>query len=131
LSCHSCQVNVTFKRYLAEIATAQGKSMTIRCRTLWLADVQLGTSTSLASELLDFLSAVRPERLYLVGGIVCGHIHRPALRNFNGNVYANDGDWVEHRTALMEDIDGTLTIVSGRNGRMSVMSTEPEKQIAA
>lgn len=40
-------------------------------------------------------------------GIVCGHIHRAALVERDGLVYANDGDWVESLTALAEDPDGT------------------------
>jgi UDP-2,3-diacylglucosamine pyrophosphatase LpxH len=36
-------------------------------------------------------------------GIVCGHIHRAALLQRGGLVYANDGDWVESLTALVEE----------------------------
>ena len=56
--------------------------------------------------LSELLSA---ERGY--DGIVCGHIHRPALREINGVLYANDGDWVEHCTALAETQDGRLEIL--------------------
>ncbi|GAB3381613.1 UDP-2,3-diacylglucosamine diphosphatase [Lysobacter fragariae] len=45
-------------------------------------------------------------------GIVCGHIHRGALFERDGRVYANDGDWVESLTALGEDMDGTLRLLS-------------------
>jgi len=45
-------------------------------------------------------------------GIVCGHIHRAALFERDGCVYANDGDWVESLTALAEDPDGTLRLLS-------------------
>ncbi len=45
-------------------------------------------------------------------GIVCGHIHRGALVERNGLVYANDGDWVESLTALVEEHDGTLRLLS-------------------
>jgi UDP-2,3-diacylglucosamine pyrophosphatase LpxH len=44
-------------------------------------------------------------------GIICGHIHRPAIRHINGTLYANDGDWVEHGTALAENSDGQLEIL--------------------
>jgi UDP-2,3-diacylglucosamine pyrophosphatase LpxH len=44
-------------------------------------------------------------------GIVCGHIHRPCLREIDGIRYANDGDWIEHRTALAESDDGHLQIL--------------------
>jgi UDP-2,3-diacylglucosamine pyrophosphatase LpxH len=45
-------------------------------------------------------------------GIVCGHIHRAALLERDGLVYANDGDWVESLSALAEDPDGTLRLLS-------------------
>jgi len=45
-------------------------------------------------------------------GIVCGHIHRPAVRRAGGVIYCNDGDWVEHCTALVENREGRLGLVS-------------------
>ncbi|RPE80920.1 UDP-2,3-diacylglucosamine pyrophosphatase LpxH [Vulcaniibacterium tengchongense] len=45
-------------------------------------------------------------------GIVCGHIHRAALCEREGLIYANDGDWVESLTALAEDPDGTLRLLA-------------------
>lgn len=45
-------------------------------------------------------------------GIVCGHIHRAALFERDGCIYANDGDWVESLTALAEDPDGTLRLLA-------------------
>ena len=47
-------------------------------------------------------------------GIVCGHIHRAGLVRRDGLIYANDGDWVESLTALAEDMDGTLRLLSHR-----------------
>ena len=46
-----------------------------------------------------------------VDGIICGHIHQPALRELQGVVYCNTGDWIEHCTALVEHPDGRLEIV--------------------
>ncbi len=46
-------------------------------------------------------------------GVVCGHIHKAELRDIEGLVYANDGDWVESCTALAEHHDGTLEILYG------------------
>jgi len=45
-------------------------------------------------------------------GIVCGHIHRAGLFERDGLIYANDGDWVESLTALAEDHDGCLSLLS-------------------
>ncbi len=43
--------------------------------------------------------------------VVCGHIHHAALREIDGVTYANDGDWVESLTALVEHADGRLAIL--------------------
>jgi len=45
-------------------------------------------------------------------GIVCGHIHRPVVRDIDGVLYCNDGDWVENCTALVEDLGGQLSMWS-------------------
>jgi len=44
-------------------------------------------------------------------GVVCGHIHHAEIRDVNGVLYCNDGDWVESRTALVEHADGRLEII--------------------
>ncbi|TSE35047.1 UDP-2,3-diacylglucosamine diphosphatase [Tepidimonas charontis] len=44
-------------------------------------------------------------------GVVCGHIHRPEMRDIGGILYCNDGDWVESLSALLEHKDGRLEIV--------------------
>ena len=44
-------------------------------------------------------------------GVVCGHIHKAEIRDINGLLYANDGDWVESLTALVEEFDGNLRII--------------------
>jgi UDP-2,3-diacylglucosamine pyrophosphatase LpxH len=60
----------------------------------------------------DFETAVAKEaRRRGVDGVVCGHIHRAELREIDGIVYANDGDWVESLTALAEHADGRLEII--------------------
>jgi UDP-2,3-diacylglucosamine pyrophosphatase LpxH len=45
------------------------------------------------------------------GGIICGHIHQPAIKVIDGIDYLNSGDWVESLTALVEDIDGNWKII--------------------
>ena len=44
-------------------------------------------------------------------GVVCGHIHKAEIREIDGVLYCNDGDWVESCTALVEDFAGNLRIV--------------------
>jgi len=60
----------------------------------------------------DFETAVaREARKRGVQGVVCGHIHHAELRDIDGILYANDGDWVESLTALVEHADGHLEII--------------------
>lgn len=44
-------------------------------------------------------------------GIICGHIHQPAIREINGITYMNSGDWVETMSALTEDYEGNWQLV--------------------
>lgn len=44
-------------------------------------------------------------------GIICGHVHQPAIKTINNIEYMNDGDWVESCTALVENFDGTWEII--------------------
>ena len=64
-------------------------------------------------------------------GIVCGHIHRPNLCRIDGCLYANDGDWVEHGTALAETHDGGLEIIRWQAGEARVEYAEATHWLAA
>lgn len=44
-------------------------------------------------------------------GIVCGHIHTPAIAAVRDVAYYNCGDWVESGTALVEHFDGRMELV--------------------
>ena len=46
-----------------------------------------------------------------VDGVICGHIHKAEIRDFDGIAYLNDGDWVESCSALVEDHDGQFRLV--------------------
>ena len=43
-------------------------------------------------------------------GVICGHIHRPDLRQVDGIWYINDGDWVESLSAVTESASGELQL---------------------
>ena len=76
------------------------------------------------SYVMDFEEAVAHEakrRGYQ--GVVCGHIHRAEMREIEGVLYCNDGDWVESRTALVEHMDGRLEVVQW-DGEQAVAMTE-------
>ena len=45
-------------------------------------------------------------------GVICGHIHHAEIKEINGVMYMNDGDWVESCTALVEHWDGRWEIIT-------------------
>ncbi len=50
-------------------------------------------------------------RRHRADGVVCGHTHRPDYRSIGSILYVNDGDWVQSRTALVEEQDGRLQLL--------------------
>jgi len=48
-------------------------------------------------------------------GIICGHIHHPAIKQINGVSYYNTGDWVESCTALIEDFNGRFSLMDWKD----------------
>ena len=52
-----------------------------------------------------------------VDGVVCGHIHHAEMREIDGVLYVNDGDWVESCTALVEHQDGRLELIDWAKAR--------------
>ena len=54
---------------------------------------------------------VREARRRGYDGVICGHIHHAQIRDVDGALYVNDGDWVESLTALVETHAGELRIV--------------------
>jgi UDP-2,3-diacylglucosamine pyrophosphatase LpxH len=57
-------------------------------------------------------AAVELARRRSMDGIICGHIHRPALRDCEGIRYCNTGDWVESCTCVAEGFDGALRLIA-------------------
>ncbi len=45
-------------------------------------------------------------------GVICGHIHHPAITDHFGVRYINCGDWVESCTAIAEHADGRFEIIA-------------------
>lgn len=45
-------------------------------------------------------------------GVICGHIHHPESVSVKGVHYINDGDWVENCSALVEDQNGELRLLT-------------------
>lgn len=44
-------------------------------------------------------------------GVICGHIHTPKMKEVDGTLYYNCGDWVESLSAIVENEDGTFELV--------------------
>jgi UDP-2,3-diacylglucosamine pyrophosphatase LpxH len=45
-------------------------------------------------------------------GVICGHIHHPAMTQYDDILYLNSGDWVESLSAITEDYDGNWQIIN-------------------
>ncbi|MFO1493890.1 MAG: UDP-2,3-diacylglucosamine diphosphatase [Lysobacterales bacterium] len=72
-------------------------------------------------------AALRAAAARGLAGVICGHIHRPALEQIDGLIYANDGDWVESMTALREGPNGQLALLrwTGRHELLAEMQAAP------
>jgi UDP-2,3-diacylglucosamine pyrophosphatase LpxH len=46
-----------------------------------------------------------------VDGVICGHIHHATIRDIDGVIYVNTGDFVESCTAIAEHFDGRLELI--------------------
>ena len=66
--------------------------------------------------LVDFRDeqVTRAARHRKVDGVICGHTHKPDHRMIGPILYINDGDWVQSRTALVEEMNGALRILRWR-----------------
>ena len=59
-------------------------------------------------------------------GIVCGHIHHAEMRDVEGVLYCNTGDWVESCTALVEQLDGRLELLDwAATNKLSFFRSKP------
>jgi UDP-2,3-diacylglucosamine pyrophosphatase LpxH len=51
-------------------------------------------------------------------GTICGHIHHAEIKDIDGIIYMNDGDWCESCSALVEDHDGNFIVLQLMDGLM-------------
>lgn len=58
-------------------------------------------------------------------GVVCGHIHHAEMRQVNGVMYLNVGDWVESCTALVEHENGRLELIDWASRQKLSLQTHP------
>ncbi len=64
-------------------------------------------------------------------GVICGHIHKPTIRTIGQVTYANDGDWVEHSSALAETYEGAIKLLNWQSNSIQVSSLPKPSPIAA
>ena len=55
---------------------------------------------------------VRYAERFHVQGVLCGHIHTPAIRQMGAVTYYNCGDWVENCSAMVEHGDGRIELLT-------------------
>jgi len=67
--------------------------------------------------------------MHKVDGVVCGHIHTPAVADVRGIAYYNCGDWVESSSALVEHHDGRIELVRW-HARQQQEAVVPEVEMA-
>ncbi len=70
---------------------------------------------------------IKEAREHNVDGLICGHIHHPTVRDIEGVLYCNAGDWVESCTALVENLNGTVGNIHWQNVS-PVRVTQAEKK---
>ena len=79
----------------------------------------------------DFEKAVAEQaRQRGFDGVVCGHIHHAEIREVDGVLYCNDGDWVESLTALVEWQDGRLEVIHWREHAHAAASSSVALAVA-
>ena len=64
-------------------------------------------------------------REHKADGVICGHIHRADHRVIRTTIYVNDGDWVQSRTAVVEEQDGTLQVIRWTGSHPNTLHSEP------
>lgn len=74
-----------------------------------MVKAKVKSAVSFISDFENELSKVAKARR--CHGIICGHIHQPAIKNINGIEYLNSGDWVETMSALVEEENGDWKII--------------------
>lgn len=78
-------------------------------------------------------AAVKEAQRRGLDGVICGHIHQPEIRYFGDMLYANDGDWIENCTALIEDYSGNLELLhwSDRQFSLKTLVTNSETDVTS
>ncbi|MGD2055627.1 MAG: UDP-2,3-diacylglucosamine diphosphatase [Gammaproteobacteria bacterium] len=101
----------------------------------WSLSVYLKHKVKDAARYIDNFEAVVAREAAQRGyaGIVCGHIHKAEIKQIDGVLYCNDGDWVESCTALVETREGRLEVVhwTDRHNTVTRIGTAHDRAAAA
>ncbi|MEQ1530046.1 MAG: UDP-2,3-diacylglucosamine diphosphatase [Methylococcales bacterium] len=63
-------------------------------------------------------------------GVICGHIHHAEIKNIEGFLYVNTGDFVESCTAIVEHHDGSLELIRWQKQVLALTEPEQEAELA-
>jgi len=74
---------------------------------------------------------VRYAAKYSVDAVLCGHIHSAAIRQIGNVTYYNCGDWVESCSAMVENLDGRMEIVSYLTATIGARATSSTPVLAS
>ena len=72
-------------------------------------------------------AAIHEAKKQAVDGIICGHIHHPAVKVVDGILYCNDGDWIENCTALVENSSGRIELLHWSETQKVIHSADISK----
>ena len=59
-------------------------------------------------------------------GVICGHIHHAEIKDMDGFLYINTGDFVESCTAIVEHNDGTIELIKWQMTELEVTDEDLE-----
>jgi UDP-2,3-diacylglucosamine pyrophosphatase LpxH len=92
----------------------------------WPLSIAIKRRISRTRKFIDDFSLIVAESAvkHRVDGHICGHIHYGDIRERGGALYLNDGDWVEHCTALVEHANGAFELLHWTE-RTRCLATSP------
>ena len=64
-------------------------------------------------------------------GVICGHIHHAEIKEIDGVIYMNDGDWVESMTALVEHHNGKWEIITWTKEKDNESSNNSKEDVSS
>jgi UDP-2,3-diacylglucosamine pyrophosphatase LpxH len=71
-------------------------------------------------------SIVRTLKNEGLDGVICGHIHHAEIKDIEGFLYVNTGDFVESCTAIVEHHDGSLELLKWRKQETQLLTHQME-----